>query len=311
MHIITVVITYNRLGLLKECIAAIRAQTRPSDEILIINNSSTDGTDEWLATQPGLRVITQPNRGGAWGFHEGLRHAYHHNSDWTWIMDDDSIPEPSALQKLLDAAAVAKQAGDEFGFFGSQVLFTDRTPHLMNRQVILQDFTGKKDKTFYAQHQIVPVEFNSFVSLLVSREAVRAAGLPIKEFFIWGDDYEYTRRIRKHGLSGALVTDSIVIHKTPVNYASDIFTDGANNLWKYKHGLRNDLYIRRMFKGEGSYWRNLLKRVFTWPFSLLIKRKDHRMAFIRTLISSSLASVTFRPPIDFADDLPLTDTKAS
>jgi rhamnopyranosyl-N-acetylglucosaminyl-diphospho-decaprenol beta-1,3/1,4-galactofuranosyltransferase len=311
MHITTVVITYNRLGLLKECIAAIRAQTRPADDILVINNSSTDGTGDWLATQTGLRVITQPNRGGAWGFHEGLRQAYHLQSDWTWIMDDDSIPEPAALQKLLDAVAITREAGDQFGFFGSQVLFTDRTPHLMNRQVVLQDFRGKKDKAFYAQHQIVPVEFNSFVSLLVSHEAIRISGLPIKEFFIWGDDYEYTRRIRKYGLSGALVTDSIVIHKTPVNYASDIFTDGPNNLWKYKYGLRNDLYIRRMFKGEGSYWRNFFKRVITWPFSLLWKRKDHRMSFIRTLLSASFASVNFRPRIEFADDLPITNTKAS
>lgn len=311
MHITTVVITYNRLGLLKECIAAIRAQTRPSDEILVINNSSTDGTCEWLATWQDLRVVTQPNRGGAWGFHEGLRQAYHLNSDWIWLMDDDSIPEPDALQKLVDAITITQSADDEFGFFGSRVLFTDRTPHLMNKQVLLQDFAGKKDKAFYAQHQIVPVEFNSFVSLLVSRKAVQLAGLPIKEFFIWGDDYEYTRRIRRHGLSGALITNSIVIHKTPVNYASDIFTDGPGNLWKYRYGLRNDLYIRRVYKGEASYWRNLLKRVFTWPFSLLTKRKDHRRAYIRTLISASLASVSFHPAVEFADDIPATKTKAS
>lgn len=49
--VIAVVVTYNRLALLSECIAALRNQTRPLDGILVINNGSTDGTEAWLKSQ--------------------------------------------------------------------------------------------------------------------------------------------------------------------------------------------------------------------------------------------------------------------
>ena len=49
--VIAVVVTYNRQALLSECIAALRKQSRPLDSILVINNGSTDTTEEWLKQQ--------------------------------------------------------------------------------------------------------------------------------------------------------------------------------------------------------------------------------------------------------------------
>lgn len=52
-----VVVTYNRLSLLKECIDALRHQTYKNFRIVIVNNGSTDGTCEWLSLQNDLIVI--------------------------------------------------------------------------------------------------------------------------------------------------------------------------------------------------------------------------------------------------------------
>ena len=73
LKIATVVVTYNRLELLKDCIESLRNQTRKIDEIFVINNSSTDGTEEWLSRQNDLTTITQPNTGGAGGFYTGTK----------------------------------------------------------------------------------------------------------------------------------------------------------------------------------------------------------------------------------------------
>jgi len=127
MRTIAIVVTYNRLPLLKECIGALLAQTRRPDEIVVINNSSTDGTEEWLHTQPVV-VVTQPNGGGAAGFHRGIREAYGRGADWIWLMDDDTIATPTALEHLLGAAT----AIDNVGYAGSKVEWTDGSPHLMN-----------------------------------------------------------------------------------------------------------------------------------------------------------------------------------
>ncbi len=64
-----VILTHNRLSLLKRCVAAVRAQTRPLDAIIVVDNASTDGTREWLAQESDLKVITaQANLGGPAGF---------------------------------------------------------------------------------------------------------------------------------------------------------------------------------------------------------------------------------------------------
>ena len=97
-----VVVTYNRIKLLKECIQSIRTQTRMPEEVIVVNNNSTDGTLEWLNEQKDLTVITQQNLGGAGGFHTGIKTAYEKGYDWVWCMDDDGLPEINALKNLLD-----------------------------------------------------------------------------------------------------------------------------------------------------------------------------------------------------------------
>ena len=60
MNIIAVVVTYNRMELLKRNIRCLQ-QNKPISSIVIVNNGSTDGTTEWLAAQEGLTVINQTN----------------------------------------------------------------------------------------------------------------------------------------------------------------------------------------------------------------------------------------------------------
>ena len=301
MKVTAVIVTYNRLALLQECVNAIRAQTITPSAILIVNNDSTDGTSEWLENQKDLLVIHQPNRGGAWGFYSGIKAAYKTNADWFWIMDDDTIPETRALEELLNAASQESKE-EEFGFLSSKVLWTDGSLHLMNEPGIDNNFAGKHALKYYSDKGIRPVIYNSFVSVLIKRKAVQKAGLPIKEFFIWNDDVEYTQRIIKNGFIGAVVENSKVLHKTPVNYSSNIFEDSKQNLWKYRFGLRNELYIRRHYKSYESFIRNVFKGIFIVPLKVLGKRKTDRWAFIRMVWQSTWEALRFNPSVEYIND---------
>ena len=105
--ITAVVVSYNRKELLVDCIKSILSQTRKPDQVVIINNASTDGTLDTLksmgyTTNPCIFIISmEKNIGGAGGFHEGIKYAYNNNADWIWCMDDDCIPYPDALELLL------------------------------------------------------------------------------------------------------------------------------------------------------------------------------------------------------------------
>lgn len=294
MKVVALVVTYNRLDLLKQCLEAITAQTVLPVHTIVVNNGSTDGTTEWLAKRD-ITTLTIKNNGGAWGFNVGIKEAYATGADWIWVMDDDTIPYANALEELVNAVQNADGEEDRFGFFGSKVIWKDGSWHLMNKPGTNYNFCGKKSFEYYQQKGLTPVIYNSFVSMLISREAVEQAGLPIKEFFIWNDDIEYTQRIIKKGFKGALVEKSIVLHKTPVNYASDIFTDCKSNLWKYRFGLRNELYTRRYHKGYWSYVRNVFKRGLIYPFKILLNRKTDRWAFIKTIWQSTWDACNFDP----------------
>lgn len=106
VSIAAVVVTYNRKELLRQNLNSLLAQTRPVDEIIVMNNASTDGTAEMLAREfkyPQITVVTMPeNIGAAGGFHEGMKLAYEKRYDWIWVMDDDAFPYKDALERLTE-----------------------------------------------------------------------------------------------------------------------------------------------------------------------------------------------------------------
>ena len=240
-NVISVVVTRNRLELLKGCIAAIRGQTVASREIIVVNNESTDGTAAWLAEQPDLVVVTQGNLGSSGGQNTGIRLAYEHGAEWIWCMDDDTIADADALGKML---ACPKAAEATTGFLASAVRWTDGSLHRMNFPPRLPTYP-KLFQDLKAGY--LRLSSSSFVSLLIARRAVEEAGLPIREMFLWYDDMEFTMRISRK-FEGYAVLESGVLHKTPVNHMSDSFGEVTREtLWKYRYGARNKIYcIRRM-----------------------------------------------------------------
>lgn len=298
MRIVAIIVTYNRLGLLKKCVAAIGRQTRKPDELIIINNSATDGTGEWLHQQD-LNHVTIENKGGAWGFYEGIKRAYSSDADWIWMMDDDSIPGVDALEKLEEAVRFFDHCGVNVGFFASNVLWTDNQPHMMNK-TYCYDHGGQIPGCFDSPGAkgYKPIAGATFVSLLLSGKAVEKSGLPLKEFFIWCDDIEYTKRIVNAGMWGVFVEDSVVVHETPTNYSNNIFEDSPSNLWKYNYGLRNELYTRKVYKSKSSFYRNVLKRMVVWPVRIMLKRKNNRWPFIKMIWKTSIAALNFHPTIE-------------
>lgn len=200
-----VVVTYNRLSLLKECIDALRHQTYKNFRIVIVNNGSTDGTCEWLSLQNDLIVISQENSGGAGGFYTGLKYVAEHAYDYCWFMDDDVICNVDALQELLWAVPLLKQ---DFGFLCSSVI--DRNGNPTNvPEVDLRSQGAYSDWSRFLINGIVKVRSATFVSVFIPVQNIYKYGLPIKEFFIWGDDTEYTIR-----LSNALPCFLEIIIKT-------------------------------------------------------------------------------------------------
>ena len=232
-----VVVTRNRLELLKQNLAALRSQTRPPDEIIVVDNGSNDGTAEWLSAQKNLTVIRQQNVGGAGGFFTGIKQAYQRGHDWFWCMDDDVIPKSDALEQLLNSA---KSSDIRTGFLSSVVRWTDGSINLMTAPNVHPAYSSLME--LFPQG-LLRLSSASFVSILVHRRAVAKKGLPLREMFLWFDDEEFTRRITDD-FDGYQVLASEVEHRTKTNYWVDFNHMGGLSPDYLKYGLRNFIFMR-------------------------------------------------------------------
>lgn len=243
MIINCVVVTYNRLDLLKENIDALKKQTHPLHKIFIIDNCSTDKTPDYLSqftNDSQIENIRMPqNVGGAGGFNEGIKRAVLDGCDYVWIMDDDTIPAPDALEKLVQALDLSH----DIGFLCSKVVWTDNSIHKMNKPGLKKD--GKGQFILVEKDGIKGYVCNNctFVSVLFSAESILRIGLPIKEFFIWHDDIEYTERNIHYGFQGFYIPASCVVHKTNVNYSPKIHEVPPEAVWKFYYQARNTTYL--------------------------------------------------------------------
>lgn len=236
-----VVVTYNRKELLKECIEALKASTCSVD-VIIVDNNSTDGTKEYIADLIGKDVIykrLKKNLGGAGGFSAGMKYAVKRGYEYVWIMDDDTIVKEDSLEALLSAK---DEISDDFGFISSSVKWIDGSDCKMNMQTYKTNITDY-EKT-YAAKGIYPVKAATFVSLLFSSDAIKQIGLPLKEYFIWGDDKEYTLRMSNE-FACYNVVDSQVVHKMNNNEGSNITKDDIGRIDRYYYAYRNDFATAR------------------------------------------------------------------
>lgn len=233
MKIAAVVVTFNRLNLLKECIKGIREQTRKLDEIIVVNNSSTDGTLEWLEQQEDLTVITQTNSGSAGGQYTGIKTAYEKGYDWIWCMDDDCLPEKYCLENQIPDS--------KYVITGPLVVFGDE-------KVWNYDYSGLKYKILkFLKVPYTTIPFNGF---LVSNEIIQKVGLPIKEFFIYCDDVEYSYRIQKLGYEAKLCHNAQMNHPiSKINVFSSV-----NKTYYY---IRNNIIVSKNY--DFLYLRTLFK----------------------------------------------------
>lgn len=290
--VVAVVVTYNRKELLKEAIIALMNQRYRDLQVLVIDNNSSDGTKEFISDLvDNIKVFymnTGKNLGGSGGFNYGIKEAMKMDSDYIWIMDDDCIVKENALMELLK---FAQSVNDDFGYLSSYVEWKDGTPCKMNVQR-----SGLKSSItdFGANGQ--EIQLASFVSLFIRPQVVEEVGLPIKDFFIWGDDWEYTYRISKK-YKCYYVADSVVTHKSTMNIGSDISRDDYEKLSRYFYAYRNERYFYRQagFKGKVYHILKILLHIKRILFSKI----DHKWKRLSTMFKGLKAGKKFNPEIEY------------
>ena len=208
-----VVCNYNGAGYLAECLDSILVQ-RGVDEVIVVDDASTDGSLELLAARfPDVRVVSmERNAGPAAARNAGLRAAAHR---FCLAVDNDAVLEPDVLPKLVSALeadpgvsvaqvrsvlhadpATVHYDGGDFHYVGLLALRN------FYRPLVEADGEGV-------------VEANALIGIcaLMDRDAVLGAGGYDESFFYLAEDYELALRMRILGHRLVSVEDAIVRHR--------------------------------------------------------------------------------------------------
>jgi len=268
LRIAAVVVTFNRLALVQRLVKRLR-DVPELDEIVVVDNASDDGTGDWLRDQPDLvgRRL-EANRGGAGGFHEGLRVAIERGADLAWLMDDDGLPEPDCLKALL------ARSGD-FDFWGpvvvdeadpDQLVFPIRLP---GGTSVVRDVASAEAVAVAGAIEGVVIPFNG---VLVTRDLVEEIGLVRAEMFIWGDDHEYRLRAERAGARIATIVDARIHHPsvgdlgTPMMFGRTTYNHSPSDL-KHYCMARNNIVNLRDYRGWPHALAFVAKTLWFYTFT--------------------------------------------
>jgi GT2 family glycosyltransferase len=302
------VVTWNRRELLQESLAAVHGQSLAPAAIVVVDNASTDGTTELLdsayATGLGLDVVhLRENTGGAGGFAVGVERALVHHPDLVWLLDDDTVPTPTAAAELV--RAWQDHPGERPAVLASKVVWTDGRDHPMNTP---RPKPGASAAETAAAERVgaVPIRSASFVSLMCDAARVRERGLPVADYFLWNDDFEYSTRLVRGGV-GLYCPASVVVHKTKVFGSTDadpgerFFYEVRNKIWMFSRSRSLSVPEKALY---GASTARRWARTFAGSSDRRVLRRALRRgvgAGLRRPRANAAVLSTARPPVEPTD----------
>lgn len=209
-----VVVNYNGEVYLDECLASVASLVGSIDEVIVVDNASTDRSVAVLAERhPTVRVLAMGrNDGPAPARNAGMRAARHR---WVLALDNDAVCTPDMLHKLVRAAedherVAIVQPRSVFYTDRARVHYDGGSFHYAGL-IALRNFYRPLDEAEGVR--VVPVDCAVAVALLVDRDALLEAGGYDEDYFILFEDLDLSFRLRALEFTILSVEDAIVLHK--------------------------------------------------------------------------------------------------
>lgn len=274
-RIAAIVLSFNRLGMVQRCIESLRAQTRPLDDIVVVDASSKPEVVAWLDAQTDVRKVYVDDLGSAGGMHFGMKKGCEQGYDWLWVFDDDVVAKPDALEQLLkglkkrpdvqiinslslrendpnrpSVGAVVWRKNPDNYLFGSKLV---TVPEVL----ATADADGFID-TLGAQ---------LYQGTLIHCAVIQKIGVTRIEFFTRGEEVEWGLRAMQAGYHMYIYVHSIVTHPSSGTEFVELFgkrfpyqvTPDA----KRYYNIRNSIWIRKEYYRDYPFLPYVARRFAT------------------------------------------------
>ena len=203
LKVFVLILSYNGRKWLVDCLPSVLAMDYPNFETVVIDNGSSDGTQDFLRENfPQVQIVTlQPNRGYAGGFDAGLEYAAQRGAEYFLVMNNDTEIDPHALTALVEAAQSQSQAG----FVTGKVYFYDRREVFQSvgkkedPLVWSGDYMGYEEKDSGQYDEIKERAFVDDVYILVHRKMYNEIGGYDPQFYLQYEELDWQLRAKKAG----------------------------------------------------------------------------------------------------------------
>lgn len=222
--IVVLVLSFSSPETLSSVLDAVERQTvRPVLTLVVDNAGEPPVTLSGTSSDNPLlvdRLSSNLGPAGGWAYALG-RFLEQEVGTWAWLLDDDTVPEPDCLERLLEAATGA--------------------PSYYPAPLVLDSET----------HEIRA--YPSWCGPLLSREIIQRAGLPLADLVWWTEDTEYLSvRMNRLDIHRTVVRDAVVTHH---GLRRSIARSPARIYYESRNGLWMRLHVRKQWRHPTKWWR--------------------------------------------------------
>jgi len=263
--VFVLILSYNGAKWLKECLPSVLAMDYPNFETVVIDNGSSDNTQDFLRDQYSqVHVIAlQPNRGYAGGFDAGLEYAAQRGADYFLVMNNDTEIDPHALTALMETARSHERAG----FITGKVYFHD-CPDVFQSVgkkedplLLSGDYMGFEETDSGQYDEITERAFVDDVYTLVNRRLYDEIGGYDPQFYLQCEEFDWQLRAKKAGWKiyytpyaklwhyGSVTTGGV---GSPIN---NFFLERSRIIAIAKHGNLARLFCYLLWSCVQSFYR--------------------------------------------------------
>jgi GT2 family glycosyltransferase len=213
-----------------ECVESCKKLTYPHFRILLVDNGSTDGSENILRERfPGMDFIqTGKNLGFAGGNNVGIQYALDNRADYIWLLNNDTVVAPDSLTYLVDAMEQSIRTG----IVGSKIYYYKEQDKiwfaggLWRNEKVYSRHRGNDETDGGQFDEIIPSDFISGCSLLIRSEIVRDIGFMDESYFLYWEDVDWNVRVAAVGWNILFVPQSRVWHKVSSSVTNRSYLQG-------------------------------------------------------------------------------------
>jgi GT2 family glycosyltransferase len=220
-RVAAVVLNYQTPAETMLAVNAVRASNQRLDDVIVVDNGSTDGGEALRRALPGIRVLaSEANLGFAGGVNVGVRHALTHRAEAVLLLNSDVITPPDALDLLLADLA----ATPEVGIVGPTLVSRSEPDLVASRGMRFSERTARMIHVDHGRRrdradlpQTLPVDAVSGCAMLVRRDVFERIGLFDESYFFGYEDLDFCLRARDAGFSTWCSPRAIAYHEGGVS----------------------------------------------------------------------------------------------